>query len=67
MDHESFDRFVRVLGAHGSRRAALSTLLASVLGGAAVSAGAKGKGKGKAKASTRDGTASKANGAPRRM
>jgi hypothetical protein len=43
VDYDSFDRCIRLLGAPGSRRAALSALLAGALGAAAVGAGAKGK------------------------
>jgi hypothetical protein len=54
MDHESFDRFVRLLGGSGSRRTALGALLAGALGGTAVDAAAKGKGKGKGRHKDRD-------------
>ena len=41
MDQRAFDRLARVLGATGSRRAALATLLGSALGGSLTAAAAK--------------------------
>jgi hypothetical protein len=49
MDHESFDRIVRLLGQPGSRRAALGALLGTGALGAVEGALGKGKGKDKAK------------------
>jgi hypothetical protein len=49
MDHDSFDRLIRVLGSPGTRRSALGTLLGVGIAGTAGIADAKNKGKGKSR------------------
>jgi hypothetical protein len=51
MDHEHFDRFVRLLGTPGSRRAALGALFGATVASAAADTIAKRHGKGKRRTS----------------